>query len=102
MGIYLPNMEMPKGKRGKRIIIFPNGAVIELIAEHIYDGDLHTVKAVPVPPHGRLIDADALYEGVPTSWAGDKQDRFCAITGEQIKAAPTIIPAEPLNEEVNE
>lgn len=106
MGVYI-DMEMPKGKRGKRIIIFPNGAVVELIAEYTYDGDLHTVKAIPVPAHGRLIDADALIkvfktkaknplnqETAPYSWAF-AYECLADVVGDM----PTIIHAEPREEE---
>ena len=47
---------------------------------------------IPVPPHGRLIDADALKKSaypfpcaIGTEWA---------VTLRQINDAPTIIPAE--------
>lgn len=56
MGIYLPNMEMPK--ETTLISIGPGGTV-----EIHRNDDLTWVplkeKAVPVPPHGRMIDADA-------------------------------------------
>ena len=44
---------------------------------------------VPVPEHGRLIDADAL-----RYWADDSaMIAFDYVTRSQINAAPTIIPA---------
>lgn len=52
---------------------------------------------VPVPPHGRLIDADALYEVVKRrtrNWAGGWSDIKCVLTGNDIKNAPTIIPVK--------
>lgn len=46
--------------------------------------------AVPVPPHGRLIDADALLQrAVPHGWSTPKWVSDIAIDD-----APTIIPAE--------
>lgn len=54
-----------------------------------------------VQPHGRLIDADALAEYVcqQSDWLSETAiHTFCGI----LRKAPTIIPAEPLNEEVNE
>lgn len=48
---------------------------------------------VPVPPHGRLIDADALLKGcerVATEYA----TREYAFSQSAIENAPTIIPAE--------
>ena len=50
MAILIEGMEMPK-VGGKIITSYADGRVL-------YDGGY--IKAVPVPPHGRLIDADAL------------------------------------------
>lgn len=52
---------------------------------------------LPPIPHGRLIDADALYEIVKNrtrNWAGGWNDFECVLTGNDIKNAPTIVPAE--------
>ena len=48
---------------------------------------------VPVPPHGRLIDADAVMNSV-TDEKGVYVSKFAAVIGEAVDAAPTIIPAE--------
>jgi hypothetical protein len=45
---------------------------------------------VPVPPHGRLIDADALI----SNHTIDKYDCSEVISVEDIRNAPAIIPAE--------
>ena len=62
---------------------------------------------VPVPPHGRTIDAAALW--VEINKICDRRDAgiITDLTCVQqllsaVRHAPTIIPAEPLNEEVNE
>ncbi|MBR2697467.1 MAG: hypothetical protein IKE76_02665 [Clostridia bacterium] len=57
-GIYIPSMEMPQ--RDEVISIYPDGTA----HRHHLGLRLHISesKAVPVPDHGRLIDADALYE----------------------------------------
>jgi len=81
MGVYI-DMEMPK-VGGKIITIYADGRVL-------YDGDY--IKAVPVPPHGRLIDADALlrhWEELAYS-GGDCELYSCM---GDIRDAPTIIPA---------
>ena len=52
-----------------------------------------------IPPHGRTIDAAALTISTAVSLDG-KPYKYVHI--DNIKAAPTIIPAEPLNKEVNE
>lgn len=58
MSILIKGMEMPTEQYGKMVItLYPNGHVAE------YVGDIGRVwEAVSVPPHGRLIDADALAE----------------------------------------
>ena len=54
MSILIEGMEMPKVEFGSVIVaIRPDGMVEDVMG--CYVG-----KAVPVPPHGRLIDADAL------------------------------------------
>lgn len=50
---------------------------------------------VPVPAHGRLIDADALLQLHSVSDGIYFPDAYIPATA--IKAAPTIIPAEPCN-----
>jgi hypothetical protein len=56
MSILIRGMEMPK--RQILAVINPNGLV------EVLDGNtlIAEFEAVPVPPHGRLIDADALME----------------------------------------
>ena len=54
MGIYLPNMEMPKDDM-KNIMILADGRVFQFSG---YGNPKPLGIAVPVPePHGRLIDA---------------------------------------------
>ena len=72
MGVYIKGMEMPKGNDAVSIIIFPNGKV-SLANDRRF---AEYAEAVPVPPHGDLIDRDA-YE-----YPGDLMDE------------PVIIPAE--------
>ena len=90
MGIYLPNMEMPR--EGQMLVIFPDGT--SYVCFNGMRERLAQTEAVPVPPHGRLIDADALIinlmdrgiEGVQTDdWHEVQQ---------AVMDAPTIIEAE--------
>ena len=102
MGFYIRGMEMPKD-RGIYLRIDEKG---EVYVYNQYPTKLY--KAIPVPPHGRLIDADALinalqelldrrredaeytgFRGAVVSW----DDAIC-----YIKDAPIVIPA---SEEVN-
>lgn len=89
-GIYIPNMGIPYNcghcflRRGE-------------CEERIYMPNRPSnCPLIPAPDHGRLIDADALYEMcTPTGWDGKtRSDYVCAISGYQIKQAPTIIPAD--------
>ena len=98
MGVYIKGMEMPTV--GRILIVLPSGRTLEVSADSAQN-IFREAQAVPVPPHGRLIDADALYEKVPVNWHGDKQDIVCTITGNHIKNAPTIIPASGGHEDEN-
>ena len=48
MGIYLPNMEMPR--KGQMLVIFPDGT--SYVCFNGMRERLAQTKAVPVPPHG--------------------------------------------------
>ena len=106
-GIYIKGMEMPKNccqcpvnmelcKRGYKYLL-----------EHpeLYDERADDCPLIPVPDHGRLIDADALTETIieqesndynikhtPRSWAR----AFCAFEDITLDA-PTIIPGEEVD-----
>lgn len=54
MSILIENMEMPKDGETVTLTICADGLTFEEFKE---PGDVF--HAVPVPPHGRLIDADA-------------------------------------------
>ena len=58
MGVYIEGMEMPKEGR-LTLQISADGAVYVVNSCSI-TAETYTTDAVPVPPHGRLIDADAL------------------------------------------
>ena len=93
MGVYIKGIEMPTGNDELRLIIHSNGQVI--ISHQTY---YEEAEAVPVPPHGRLIDADA-YESLLRG-LGDRNYRrekgtICdAVKFLHPHYAPTIIPAE--------
>lgn len=82
-------MEMPIDAEGCEVIIRiqPNGEVIDLHGIHL------RAKAIPVPPHGRLIDADALLKRIDGEWNGRTAFRAATII-EYINDAPTIISAD--------
>lgn len=61
-GIYIKGMEMPK--RDATFLVHVNGDTIDLTPPRKYAEEYHRereiYKLIPVPDHGRLIDAEAL------------------------------------------
>ena len=105
MGIYI-DMEMPTGNDELRLIIHSNGQVI--IDKKTY---WEETEAVHVPPHGRLIDADAFASEMKKrqteayKWLGEAKDHDTAVRADAVisflcevkltlDSASTIIPAE--------
>lgn len=83
MSIYIKNMELPKG-RPVCIVIDAAGQARRYDLNNDRYADDKLFEAVPVPPHGDLIERDKLvFEDDYYGWR-DKQ---------VIKGAPTIIPA---------
>ena len=109
MGIYIKGMEMPCCC--KECIMWNNesslygGCLAVSEREGIFDGKTNMevrqpyCPLVPIPPHGRLIDAETLWAGINKICdrrdAGIISDLTCL---QQIlpavRHAPTIIPAE--------
>lgn len=85
-GIYI-NMEMPEDS--DMIVIYSDGTARKYLSytKVIID----EAKAISVSPHGRLIDVDALTISTAVPLDG-KPYQYVHI--DNIKAAPTIIPAE--------
>lgn len=93
MGIYITGMEMPEF--GEKIIVLTSSGYVENVSGQVIEG----VEAVPVPSHGRLIDADALEEDgadihEDVVYCGYVEDSIWGFSHEMIENAPTIIPAE--------
>lgn len=106
-GIYIPGMEMPTGDNNITLFLYPDGKVV--VCGML--GPLGHYEAIPVPPHGRLGDLDALYEkflrlesesmsALQTTSVGSEDGiKRSAILTERtgykfdIVDAPTIIPA---------
>lgn len=94
MSIYISGMEMPTKAKDEVITIYPDGTVLK----YSLDSDFHNAKsrAIEVPPHGRLIDADNLDKRD----RGNNSQRIMWSNIRQIVAeADTIIPADPEEEE---
>lgn len=90
MGVYIKGMEMPKEGNETILRLMPDGTVLDQYGHHL------ALKAVPVPPHGRLIDADALANKHRTMAYedGGRKYSFHASAKAWVEEAPTIIPAE--------
>ena len=96
-GIYIKGMEMPRvaGRIEAVIQIYKDGSAIIAISPAGDEiGYWKEYPLIPVPDHGRLIDADSLIDvlgimgdkgGSPVVW---QQMRYIA------EDMPTIIPAE--------
>ena len=96
MSIIIEGIEMPK--EGDFIVIRPDGKAYYVSAnpQNAYEGE-----AVPVPPHGRLIDADkqdaqieALIERHLHGYTKSAWDFVCELR-DILKRNPAVIPKEP-------
>ena len=94
MGIYLPNMEMPKEGNWITLRVYPDGQCF-LYSWRGNDIEfIEQLTAVPVQePHGRLIDADALIKsdrmvGKLMMYGGEY-----VYTQAEIDRSTTVIPA---------
>ena len=86
MGIYIKGMDMPKKGCIKMLLLLGDDdyKVIETTPGCQPQPEQQNYKAVPVPPHGRLIDADAMCDGLVLN-------NPVVIYAE---CMPTVIPAE--------
>lgn len=106
MNILIKGVEMPKDK-AIAVVIHPDGTAysVEMFAG-VCTNYLTDCEAIPVPPHGRLIDADALLAKDNEDFARIMEltdpatvfgtalaDAHTAIQ-EALLTAPTIIPAD--------
>lgn len=89
MSLLIKNMELPTEK--KTITIFPDGRVYENHGDRLWGQGKNCIpwKASSIPPHGRLVDADAL--------AAQCDDPYWCVWLSDIEDAPTIIEAEGIN-----
>lgn len=113
MGVYIKGMEMPTSclecdwcahtiPADNYICYRLNRAVIGVAVEDVNETVNACCPLVPVPPHGRLIDADAFVnkhfgkEFLSKVMTADEDDLGTALINIPlvINNAPTIIPAE--------
>lgn len=91
MSILIKGMKMPENGETITITICDDGIVFE---ERKEPGSVF--KAIPVPPHGRLIDADEIIKDDHQHYEY-LSDTFY-VTVRDIELAPIIIEAEEASE----
>lgn len=87
MSFYIKGM-MPKDGEKLYMLVFSDGKACVSYKPF----EWHEV--VPVPPHGRLIDADAFIALCREYAITQSDDEFCKHLEYALTKAPTIIPAE--------
>lgn len=85
MSILIKGMEMPK-ENAICVVIFPDGEVTSQF------GVPHLGTAVPVPPHGDLIDRDVAYDKIAEQEGGNYVDMDAVDMG--LSETPVIIPED--------
>lgn len=94
MSVLIKGIEMPKPGQIVLVEIDENGDVFAA-----YDGGrtkLAQYKAIPIPPHGDLIDSEA----VNLSDGPYEYQDWVEWAWEQYLNAPVFLPADPPKEEV--
>jgi hypothetical protein len=100
MGVYIKGMETPKSCRDCRFCCGQANTDYGVCAWCDVDGkarDAYTMQdcpLVPVPPHGRLIDAYALVDTLMKLADNEYTPKVFASWMSYEENAPTIIPAE--------
>lgn len=103
MGVYLPNMEMPKScykcplrRRDGMDIVCPVAHERFSVADvNILEYRLDNCPLVPVPPHGDLIDRrEAIIDANERAYDFWNCDADVDSTVSFLNEQPTIIPAE--------
>lgn len=93
-GIYISGAKIPNGDYVRVLMLHKDGTCV--------DGIGNVFKAVPVPPHGRLIDADALIDAIIAKYIRHERNGELVFAAAEIKQdladiiseLPTIIEAE--------
>lgn len=98
MGIYINGMEMPSSGCIKMLIILGNGHVIETTPGCDPQPGAQNYAAVPIPPHGDLVDREVLMDDIIGSmvFSGRKVPKEAAIVQKVLDIvgdANAIIPA---------
>ena len=100
MGVYVKGMEMPKDGY-RQVFIDSNGTVTWFNNGADGPNTMYKAKAFPVPPHGDLIDRDALKVAICSRLCTESEEYLSpeeATIVNEIFDALAIIPAEPEEE----
>lgn len=94
MGVYIKGMEMPSSCADCKLRM-----AVGCCGNLPHNTRMPDCPLNPVPPHGRLIDADAVTKAAMENilmWeeVGYDRDAYRAFLANYIDDAPTIIPAE--------
>lgn len=98
MGVYIKSMEMPTNCEDCPMVFSVNFGILCTPTHNIVgDGEISKKQdfcpLVSVPPHGRLIDADAIpYKKIMLD--EDDDEFYYGVTQPYIDRMPTIIPAD--------
>ena len=99
MGVYIPDMKLPSSCLACDIPVRVQPCPVDHDNVSNYKSSRHPAcPLIHVPPHGRLIDADALYSHIKDEQrkCNDPYDGWseCQVALGFVNSAPTIIPAE--------
>lgn len=90
--LLIQGMHLPKLGHVTTITIYHDGTVADKM------GNVETVKAVELPPHGNLKDADKIADSLKCFWISREDEYFSlkiknTVVTEILKDSPTIVPA---------
>ena len=99
MSVVIKGMDVPKNERYVDVRIFADGRATTATGERPFYREMDVIE---LPPHGRLVDADALFftDFTLAQIALEKGNPFKNLAiaiFEKIETAPTILEAEVEN-----
>ena len=89
--IVIKGMALPK-QGMKRLILLPDGEVREICGDEAVMAT--DARAIELPPHGRLIDAETLKGILSRVPSKGIRNYFFAEVGQFIDEAPTVVEGE--------
>ena len=96
MGVYIKDMEMPTGGDSILFRIDEKGEVVAYKVRGCKADFLNRYKAMLIPPHGNLIDRDALRAYVDDYYKTHISLEASALMVALDRTAPTVIEAEDM------